>query len=149
MAFWKSATLKARKARQLSPADVFPILEAWFTLAFFNLALRRVPLERLQGRLLQRSSGMRTLAAGGQATKPARMTRLVGVAASLHPWLRMTCLCRALALQWMLSRRGILPVLRLGVLNHGSGVQGHAWLELDGIPLGEDPDILERFSRLT
>jgi hypothetical protein len=149
MAFWKSLRFKVGKARQLSPADVFLILEAWLALAFFNLALRRVSLERLQGSLLHHSSARQTLAAGRQAAISAHIVRLTGMAAGLHPWLRMTCLCRALALQWMLSRRGILPVLRLGVLNDGSGIQGHAWLELDGVPLGEAPAILERFSLLT
>jgi hypothetical protein len=149
MAFWKSVRLKVHKARKLTLADVFLILEGWFALAFFNLALHRVPLERLQGSLLHHPSARHALAAGRQVTISARITRLIGIAASLHPWLRMTCLCRAMALQWMLSRRGILPVLKLGVLHAGSGVQGHAWVELDGVPLGEDPAILTRFSLLT
>jgi hypothetical protein len=147
MISWKSFEVKIYKARQLSLADAFVILEAWLALVVFNLALRSVSLERLQGIAIPHSSA-RHIPPGQRADMAARIIRLAGIAARLHPWPRMTCLCQALASQWMLARRGILAVLKLGVLNDRFGVHGHAWLEVDGAPVSEDPASLERFSVL-
>lgn len=49
---------------------------------------------------------------------------------------RLECLPQALALWWMLLRRGLDAKLCFGVrpLNHGFGA--HAWVELDGVPIG-------------
>jgi Transglutaminase-like superfamily len=147
MISWKSFRVKIHKASQLSLIDAFVILEAWILLAVANLALRGVSLERLQSISIQHSS-TRRFPPDQLAKITARFIRLAEIAANLHPCLRMTCLCQALALQWMLTRRGIQPVLRLGVLNDSLGVHGHAWLELNGAPLGEDPANLAKFSLL-
>ena len=147
MVYWKSIQRKLRQVGQLTPADLFLILEAWFALAFFKIALRFMSLERLQRRLC--SLPARPIAAKRLSTSPARINYLSGVASGLHPWPPVTCLCRAVTLQWMLARRGILSTLRLGVLNGSSGLHGHAWLELDGAPLGEEPASLARFSVLS
>ncbi len=63
----------------------------------------------------------------------------------------MTCLPRSLALQRMLARRGIASELRIGVRkesNGAGGIAAHAWVEVDGVPLGEPQAIEERFQKL-
>lgn len=51
------------------------------------------------------------------------------------------CLDQALALSWLLRRRGILTELRFGARKVGDRLEAHAWVELHGTVLG-DPDEL-------
>ena len=47
-----------------------------------------------------------------------------------------TCLTRALALKWMLRRRGIPADVRLGARTEAGDLFAHAWVECQGIMLG-------------
>lgn len=51
---------------------------------------------------------------------------------------RMICLEQSLALYFLLRRRGFAPNLRIGV--QPLPFQAHAWVELDGVPVNENPD---------
>lgn len=52
-----------------------------------------------------------------------------------------TCLSKALALQLLLRRRGIASQLRFGIRKRdGSELLAHAWLEINGAPIGEHQD---------
>jgi hypothetical protein len=60
--------------------------------------------------------------------------RAVGRAARYMP--RATCLTRSLSIHTMLSRRGIVTQLRIGVVKDPAGnFLAHAWLERDGAKL--------------
>ena len=63
----------------------------------------------------------------------------VKVAAAVLPG---ACLClpRALATRFLLLRRGIETELVLGARLAGGGLDAHAWLQVDGKPLGEQLD---------
>ena len=37
----------------------------------------------------------------------------------------------------MLLRRGLSPTLRVGFRKREGEIQGHAWVELDGVPINE------------
>ncbi len=50
-------------------------------------------------------------------------------------WKRSYCLVNALALHWMLTRRGIQSSIHLGVSKKDSELTAHAWIESDGTPL--------------
>jgi Transglutaminase-like superfamily len=63
-------------------------------------------------------------------------TRLV-LAASDCSILRSTCLERALCLWWLLARQGIATEFRIGVRKDGEEFSAHAWVERDGIAIGE------------
>lgn len=57
-----------------------------------------------------------------------------------------TCLDRSVLL-WLLTRRRGLPTrLRIGVTYDGVDIDGHAWVELDGRVLNDNPDIADRFA---
>ncbi|HEX4953617.1 MAG TPA: lasso peptide biosynthesis B2 protein [Thermoanaerobaculia bacterium] len=62
------------------------------------------------------------------------------------------CLPQALCLKLLLARRGLQPELRLGVRKSAGTLAGtleaHAWVELDGRPVAEVADLLERFQAL-
>ena len=60
----------------------------------------------------------------------------------------MTCLPRALALQRMLARRGIVAALRIGVRKEAATLAAHAWVEVDGRAVGEPEAIEESFRAL-
>jgi hypothetical protein len=58
---------------------------------------------------------------------------------------RSTCLEQSLVLCWMLRRRGMSPVLRVGARKQAEHLEAHAWVEIDGIPLGDDGGQHEHF----
>lgn len=52
---------------------------------------------------------------------------------------RPACLVRALALHRLLARAGVAGArIRVGVRPEGARLHAHAWVEVDGAPLGED-----------
>jgi hypothetical protein len=132
-------------ARQLSVADWFALAEAWLGLFFFWFILRLRSAESLGVPSRSPTSDFFT---DGAFSAARRLHRLVELASRLYPR-AMTCLPRALVLRWMLARRGIPADLQVGVQKSDSvGIQAHAWVELGGRPVGESPDLLQRFSRL-
>jgi Transglutaminase-like superfamily len=60
----------------------------------------------------------------------------------------MRCLPRALCLRWLLGRHGIRTDLRIGVARKEAGLDAHAWVEREGRPVGEGPDVADRFAPL-
>jgi len=56
-----------------------------------------------------------------------------------------TCLVRSLALQAMLRRRGVETSLRIGVRKVETALEGHAWLEHDGRPINEVPEVVSTY----
>ena len=59
-----------------------------------------------------------------------RVGRVVGRVAGVLPW-RPTCLRQALAVRWMLRRRGIASQCHLGVFTVAP-FAAHAWVTVDG-----------------
>ncbi|MFN3648526.1 MAG: lasso peptide biosynthesis B2 protein [Armatimonadota bacterium] len=57
----------------------------------------------------------------------------------------VTCLPRALALFWLLRRRGIPAALRVGVCKEEGALLAHAWVELHGIAVGEAGGVPGRY----
>lgn len=56
-----------------------------------------------------------------------------------------TCLARSIVLFQLLERR--YPVtLVLGFRPGADGPEGHAWVALDGVPLGEPPDCPDSYT---
>ncbi len=120
------------------------LLQAWLLLLAVDLALRIFPFRRVY----EAAGRVRPAAIAAEAgTEAARLARLVNGAATLH-LLPMGCLRRALALQWLLGRRGIPATLRFGVQREGKALQAHAWLEVEGRPVAEPRDIESRFAPL-
>ena len=86
--------------------------------------------------------------AGGAGLTPEEVERTayrVAVAAAFFPG-RAVCLEQSLALYVLLRRRGVRADLRLGVQVYP--FYAHAWVELDGEPVNEDPERVARFRAL-
>ena len=69
---------------------------------------------------------------------------LVGIAARNGPF-RGTCLSRSFALLQLLHREGITADLRLGVRKEAQ-LEAHAWVEYEGHPLNDTPDVATRYA---
>jgi transglutaminase superfamily protein len=62
---------------------------------------------------------------------------------------RPRCLVRALALQRILERRGITgSVVRIGVRRNADQLLAHAWVEHDGVILGDSASMVANFTVL-
>ena len=48
-----------------------------------------------------------------------------------------TCLSRSLVLWALLRRRGVMAELRVGFRRREGKMEGHSWVELEGVPLNE------------
>lgn len=51
------------------------------------------------------------------------------------------CLTRSLYLWWLLRRRGVGAKLRIGVRLEDGALEAHAWVEHDGVPVNDRPDV--------
>jgi hypothetical protein len=71
------------------------------------------------------------------------MARLV--AGSLRP-LGANCLGESLTLAVLLQRLDYPASLRIGARRARAGLEAHAWVELDGVPLNDRPDIAADYS---
>ena len=49
------------------------------------------------------------------------------------------CLVKSMVLWVMLLRRGLSPTLRVGFRKRDGEIQGHAWVENNGVPINEAP----------
>ena len=139
----KSLRDKARTALTLSFSDWLTLIEAWWRLLGFYLALRWISYERLKSPNLKPSDEEPerdlTVARGAHL--------LVGRASHLH-LLPMTCLPRALTLRSMLARRGIRADVRIGARRTTEGIHAHAWVEVQGEAIGETDELNENFQVL-
>lgn len=105
-----------------------------------RLAKHLVPLPRL-ARLMW-SSGRRRLGRDEQQ----RIVRLTQALPSLRAKAADdNCLERSLVAYRYLSRSGGDPILVSGVRRGGTGIQGHAWVLLDGEPVHEPAETLQEF----
>lgn len=128
--------------RALPAAQRRALLAACAWLPLFWIGLRALGLARFQALLA------RTAVARGCEPPPAdirALGALTDLAARRSPF-PATCLTRSLLLQWMLRRRGVAAELRIGVRLAQGALDAHAWVEVAGEPVNDDPDIAGRFA---
>jgi hypothetical protein len=103
------------------------LLEAYATVTAAEILRRVAPIRWLLPEHLADGAAP----PGITPEKLQRLGWLVDAAANRQPW-RVQCLARALALYWMLRRRGVRADLRIGVRCDNETVEAHAWLEWQG-----------------
>lgn len=135
---------KLATALSLRPADWLLLAEAWSALAWLDFLVRRQSLVSANNHTPDVAPGP---VRGDVESLSKRVKRAVDLAARRH-YRPMNCLPKALALRWMLARRGIPSELRIGVQSQMITIKAHAWIERDGKPLGEPADIAKRFAVL-
>lgn len=143
---------KLRTAISLSHQEWKWFLQAWFLLIFVDLGLRVLPFQRLQSRLKTREGDSPTsptvLFTADETGRIIRLTQVAVDRAIRNHLYPMTCLRRALVLQYLLGRQGIVVALRFGVQRQSDGITAHAWLEHNGQPIGERQAIEKRYAKL-
>ncbi|HEV7237985.1 MAG TPA: lasso peptide biosynthesis B2 protein [Thermoanaerobaculia bacterium] len=120
--------------------DLAVAAECFVLLAWVRVALRLAPQHLLRGVLAPRS--------GGAVADAAAVAGIFNRVAARHP-LSHHCMHRSLALQRVLARRGIAADLRIGLGRKPNLFPGHAWLEIDGVVVNDDPQLVSRYSPLT
>lgn len=68
--------------------------------------------------------------------------------ASRHYIVKAQCLHRSLALAFWLSRDEIDNFVRIGVRKNGPELQAHAWVEVDGHVVNDEPSVVATFAVL-
>jgi hypothetical protein len=147
MAWLTLARHKQRKFQALSRAEQSLFIQALLILPLIAFGLRLAGLRRMQTLLarlapLDPVPGSAVEGALPQATATARWVK----AAAINGPYRATCLPQALAVWWLLRRRGITSDLRLGVRKAGGSFEAHAWVEHAGLVLNDPQDIQQRFA---
>ena len=118
------------------------VLAAWLWLPLFWLGLRLLGLPRFQAWLLNAparsdlSLTLPVIKALGEA---------VNIAARHTPF-PATCLTRSLLFGWLLRRQNVASKLRIGVRMTQGMLDAHAWVECEGIPVNDSPEVNERFA---
>ena len=128
--------------RALSGSDRRTLLAAAAWMPIFWLGLRVLGLPRFQARL------QRTATTANTAMPLAdiqALGELVNIAAR-HTLGPRTCLTRSLLLGWLLRRRGVESQLRIGVRLNQGALDAHAWVECDGVPVNDQPDVGAQFA---
>jgi hypothetical protein len=141
MTRWSSAGARHALSRA-TPANVWTGVTTVMLAPIIELGLRIVGLKRtaqfLRVRLLFEAPG------GGATTRRAdfpldtverRRLRIAWLVLTIGPF-DDSCLRRALVGAWQLRKRE--PAIRVGIRKTTSGINAHAWLEIDGVSL--DPD---------
>jgi hypothetical protein len=123
------------------------LAQTWFLLLGIDLGLRLLSYQRLQA-CLTRCQPQPSTPTQTDWQIIRRLAQIVDRLAAHHLY-PMTCLRRALALQWLLTRRGHLTDLRLGVRKIQEKLEAHAWLEYYGQPIGEPGAISDQFALLS
>ncbi|HYN77928.1 MAG TPA: lasso peptide biosynthesis B2 protein [Lamprocystis sp. (in: g-proteobacteria)] len=85
--------------------------------------------------------------AGEPAVWAADLTWVVAAVARWSP-LRPACLSRSLTLWSLLREAGIRSRVCLGARQGPAGLLAHAWVELDGRVLNDNPSVARRFTPL-
>jgi hypothetical protein len=138
---------KARKLLRLSLSDLIILDKLTLLFILIRVGLVLLPFRHLRSIL---SRVARTLPHPQRADEK-QVKRIVRMAKAISPYLLgdKPCLTNALAVQFLLVRRGYPSVLRIGVAKRESSVlEAHAWLEHEGKILMGGTDSPQRFTPL-
>jgi len=146
MAWWSCTVSKLRKLRKLSGRERLLLAQAWLLLPVIALCLRLFGLRRCQ-RVLARCAGAPIQPQHEPAVRLASCVTAGHLvrAAARYSLLGANCLPQSLTLWWLLQRRGVGVVLRIGARTEAGRLDAHAWVEYQGRPLDDDGTIAERF----
>lgn len=123
------------------PGDVGLAVEAALALGLVRAALAVASLKTVTavaGDLATAAGTGPPPLRGGEGAEAALARRLAKAVDSASGRIGGRCLLRSLALQAMLARRGVASEVVVAVRRQGGPLPGHAWVEVNGAPLGAD-----------
>jgi len=139
-----SAIAKIPRLLTLEPQDIGDLLLAQGYLLAALWTLRRRP----KGELLRITEAGPAHGGSGNEQRLADLVVAVDRVARLGLF-RPTCLVRAVALERMIRRAKAGPaVVKVGVLKGDNEFFAHAWIELEGRVIGDEPSRVRRFTPL-
>ena len=118
------------------------LLAAAACMPIFWLGLRLLSLPRFQARL---ERARKPICPAITLPEIQALGELVNIAAR-HTLGSRICLTRSLLLGWLLRRRGVKSQLRIGVRFTQGALDAHAWVECEGVPVNDRPDVSTRFA---
>lgn len=128
--------------RELPAREQKTLMVSLVLLPLFWLGLRLAGLQRFQA-WLDRSP----IAPRAPLSQPEAAALGVAVnRAANHILGPASCLTRSLLLRWLLRRYGTPSDLRIGVRLEEDVLVAHAWVEKDGIPVNDSPEVVARFA---
>ncbi len=146
---WHSTLKKLRRYWSLARSDRRMLLELAGGMILVRAGVRVLGVGRTQS-LLRRwaaaGSGPSDSESPENVIRTARQaTRIV----RRNVGLEGTCLVRSLTLWAVLIRRGVGVDLRVGFRRNDNQLEGHAWVEYQGVPLNEARSVVARYSAFT
>lgn len=98
-------------------------------------------------RWLERHSlrSARRIATSADMQAAQSLARLASIAGR-RGVVKVPCLGQSLLVYWWLRRRGLEPDLKIGVHRRSTAIDAHAWVELDGKPMGQPTTSHQAFS---
>lgn len=133
--------------RKLRRSDLKPIARAWISLARIDVALRLLSFQQVLDRADRRAPT--TVVTQPVEFRRARAyARWIEIAARHHVF-HARCLHRSLVLHQWLRGRGLPSALKIGVRKTDDGIAAHAWVELDGEVVNDQPERVEGFVALS
>lgn len=137
---------KLRSAFRFSIAEWSLFFQAWIWLLLFDLGLRIRPFPILQSFAARLST--RPAPSPEQTEGLILALKTAADRARRNHLYPMTCLRRSLALQKMLAQRGIAAELKIGVQKELGVLSAHAWVEVQGTPIGEPERVMDQYIAL-
>ncbi len=138
---------RVRRFLALDSADRRLLTRAFIGLAITDVALRSIGFAHLAKRLTSLAAAMGT-PGPMMGNRPRRYAYWLEVA-SRHHVVRARCLHRSLVLHQWLLHDGIPSRLQIGVRKHEGVLHAHAWVEIDGQAVNEQPSELAAFTPLS
>lgn len=131
------------KWRRLKSPERSALVAAAWRLLVVQLLLMMLGVARTERLLTGRRRG---LAAEFDRCYWAQRIQALQRVAGRMPGVR--CLARSLALCWWMQRMGVAAQMRMGVQLADARAHGHAWVEIDGKPVGDHPERLTGYQDL-
>lgn len=136
--------VRVRKLRTLSVRDWLVLGYACLLMPVVWVSLRAFGLPRTLAWAVAPGPSEQT--SDSRVPAPASLGRLVNIAACYGP-IRAACLVRSLVLIRILSGRGVTGTLQIGVRKGASSqLDAHAWVEYEGIPVNDHPNVAKDFA---
>jgi len=132
--------LALRKLLRLSHREALLLMQAAVLLPMVRLALKFITVSRLK------DFGSRSLNDPRSPQLPLQTTaRMVRIAAH-RGFYNFKCLDQSLVLHWLLRRQGVDARIVFGARRGEEQMELHAWVEVDGVAIGEDDRVNHGFS---
>jgi hypothetical protein len=137
---------RLEQLRQLSIFEFKVLLLAIFLLPILAMSIKFKGLKWTQATLSNHKLDINmSIPENEQLEIAQKIARMVSIAAN-HSFYSANCLKKSLLIWWLLSRKGIVIELKIGVNKDTSDFNAHAWVEYRGNVLMDTTDVGQQFS---